>query len=45
MVLKLDVAVQTELSECLWSSSSNSSATTSRTSSIPGNNVFNILST
>ncbi|XP_037822848.1 serine-rich adhesin for platelets-like [Lucilia sericata] len=35
MVLKLDVAVQTELSECLWSSSSNSSATTSRTSSIP----------
>ncbi|XP_013100521.1 klarsicht protein isoform X5 [Stomoxys calcitrans] len=35
MVLKLDVAVQTELSECLWSSSSNSSATTSRTSSMP----------
>lgn len=35
MVLKLDVAVQTELSECLWSST-NSSATTSRTSSMPG---------
>ena len=42
MVLKLDVAVQTELSECLWySSSTSTTATTSRTSSIPGNILKN----
>lgn len=40
MVLKLDVAVQTELAECLWSSSSNSSSATSRSASMPGNFYF-----